>query len=118
VDGKRLANARRLEFYAASLDSLLEKHEQLPHVLALERDLAAVLEAPGDRERAAAANRYLERVQGQTHVSAAFLLDRDGNTVAASNWRVPQSFVGQHYPFRPYFREAMTGDTGRFYAVG
>jgi two-component system C4-dicarboxylate transport sensor histidine kinase DctB len=39
-------------------------------------------------------------------------------TVAASNWKLPSSYVGHNYAFRPYFRQTLSQGTGRFYAVG
>lgn len=118
VEQEQHANAQRLDFYAASLESLLEKHESLPYLVALERDVIAALERPADNTRIAAANRYLEAVQGSARVSAVYILNLQGRTVAASNWGTPQSFVGQNYGFRPYFREAVETRLGRFYAVG
>ncbi|MEG1042953.1 MAG: sensor histidine kinase, partial [Pseudomonas sp.] len=38
--------------------------------------------------------------------------------VAASNWRLPSTYVGSNYGFRPYFKQTRSQGTGRFYAVG
>lgn len=46
------------------------------------------------------------------------MLDHTGLAVAASNWRLPSSYVGHNYGFRPYFSQTRTQGTGRFYAVG
>ncbi|QRJ65793.1 sensor histidine kinase [Azospira restricta] len=118
LEAQRTLARQRLNFYALSLEATLTRYESLPGLLVLERDLAALLASPSDAARRAAANRYLETVQGEAGVAAAYLIDRDGNTLAASNWYLPQSFVGQNYAFRPYFREALAGRLGRFYAVG
>ncbi|GAB2181382.1 ATP-binding protein [Denitratisoma sp. agr-D3] len=111
------SNGQRLDFYAASLESTLAKHEPLPYLAGLERDVRAALAHPG-ADTVAAANRYLAMAQREAKVSALYLLDAEGLTLAASNWNNSQSFVGQRYTFRPYFREALAGGTGRFYAVG
>ena len=42
----------------------------------------------------------------------------DGETLAASNWNDEDSFVGRNFAFRPYFREAMAGNLGRFFGLG
>lgn len=114
----RETNGQRLDFYAASLESTLDKHEPLPHLAGLERDVLGALDHPKDGAAIAAANRYLVTVQQETKVAAIYLLDTQGLTLASSNWNTPQSFVGQRYTFRPYFREAIAGGVGRFYAVG
>lgn len=118
VEQLREAGRQRLDFYAASLENTLSKHDPLPHLAGLERDVTAALERPGDPRVIAAANRYLVTVQRRAGVAAIYLLDTRGLTLAASNWNNAGSFVGQRYTFRPYFREALAGGEGRFYAVG
>jgi two-component system C4-dicarboxylate transport sensor histidine kinase DctB len=54
----------------------------------------------------------------QAKVAAIYLMDPKGKTIAASNWNSPQSFVGQNFGFRPYFRDALGGQPGYFYAIG
>lgn len=117
LGAQRLAAERRLESYALNLDALLSRNEALPAVLALEPRLAALLD---DRRAIArdAANRYLQDVAAAAKVNAAYLIDDQGLTLAASNWDQPVTFVGQNYRFRPYYQEAAAGRPGRFYGVG
>ncbi len=118
LDDERRLAAQRLDAFALSLEATLSRHESLPGLLALDPSLAAVLRAPGEAGRVAAANAYLEAAQQGAAVAVAFLIDASGLTVAASNWRQPRSFVGHNYAFRPYFRDAMETGLGRFYGVG
>ncbi|RIX42452.1 MAG: sensor histidine kinase [Rhodocyclales bacterium GT-UBC] len=118
LDSERHSSAQRLDAFALSLEATLSRHESLPGLLALDPSLAALLREPGDPQRIAAANAYLEAVQQGAAVAVTFLIDAQGNTLAASNWRLPRSFVGHNYAFRPYFRDAMTDGLGRFYGVG
>lgn len=118
VDARRAADAARLEFHVASLESALAKYEALPPLLAFERALAEALEQPRDAIRIDAANRYLEAVGAAAQVAVAYLLDANGIAIAASNWRTPQSFVGQDYRVRPYFLDALRGRPATFYGVG
>jgi two-component system C4-dicarboxylate transport sensor histidine kinase DctB len=111
------AAAKRLEFFTLTLDAVLTRHEVLPGVLGLEGKLAAVLDAPEPAARDAA-NAFLQAAAGIAQVSAAYLMDDSGLTLAASNWNRAQSFVGRNYGFRPYFREGLDGRLGRFYGVG
>lgn len=114
---RRLAT-QRLDAFALSLDATLNRHESLPGLLALEPSLAALLRDPDNQQRVAAANAYLEAAQQGAAVAATYLIDADGNTLAASNWRQPRSFVGHNYAFRPYFSDAIAHGLGRFYGVG
>ncbi len=118
LDNDRRQAAQRLDAFALSLDATLSRHESLPGLLALDPSLAAVLREPNNPQRSAAANAYLEAAQQGAAVAAAYLIDADGLTLAASNWRQPRSFVGQNYAFRPYFRDALDKGLGRFYGVG
>lgn len=115
---ERQASAQQLDGLALSLEATLSRHESLPGLLALDPSLLALLREPGNPARQAAANAYLEAAQQGAAVAVAYLLAADGRTLAASNWRLPQSFVGHQYAFRPYFREALAGGLGRFYGVG
>lgn len=112
---------QRTTFYAQNLRSTLARYESLPRLAALEHVLHVALQAqhqPSDAVMRRAANAYLKEVQAATDLSAAYLLDTTGLTLAASNWDLPSSFVGRNYAFRPYFAEAMREGLGRFYGVG
>jgi len=116
------ADARRageqLKLYANGLHTLIERYRALPAVLALDPELIAALRGPVQGQAQEALNRKLERINGAAQSSTLELLDRDGLAVAASNWRLPTSYVGSNYGFRPYFKQTRSHGSGRFYAVG
>jgi two-component system C4-dicarboxylate transport sensor histidine kinase DctB len=118
LDHERRLAAQRLDAFALSLEATLYRHEALPGLLALEPSLAALLREPQNPQRIAAANAYLEAAQQGAAVAATYLIDANGLTLAASNWRQPRSFIGHNYAFRPYFRDAVDHGLGRFYGVG
>jgi two-component system C4-dicarboxylate transport sensor histidine kinase DctB len=118
LDHERRLAAQRLDAFALSLEATLYRHEALPGLLALEPSLAALLREPHNPARIAAANAYLEAAQQGAAVAATYLIDANGLTLAASNWRQPRSFIGHNYAFRPYFRDAVDQGLGRFYGVG
>ncbi|WP_298496206.1 ATP-binding protein [uncultured Maritimibacter sp.] len=64
------------------------------------------------------ANTYLETVALHAQAGDLFLINAGGDTIAASNWNRPGSFVGQNYAFRPYFQQAMENGQGQFYGIG
>ncbi|KXB30697.1 histidine kinase [Dechloromonas denitrificans] len=118
LSNERHLSAQRLDAFARSLEATLARHESLPGLLALDPALAALLREPANPQRIAAANAYLEAAQQGAAVAVTFLIDAQGMTLAASNWRLPRSFVGHNYAFRPYFRDALRDGLGRFYGVG
>jgi two-component system C4-dicarboxylate transport sensor histidine kinase DctB len=103
--------------HAAVLRSELEKHRSLPLVLAQDPEAIALLTQPGPA-RTDQVDRKLERLAGQTRAAVIYLLDAKGVARAASNWRLPTSFVGSDYSFRPYFTRAMASGDAEFFALG
>jgi two-component system C4-dicarboxylate transport sensor histidine kinase DctB len=109
----------RLDLYVASLEREIDKYAYFPTTLGLERDVLALLEAPAPSpERADPVNRYLEQLSERAGTFSIYILDRAGRVVASSNWRRPDSFVGEDLSFRPYFRQALAQGSGRFFGIG
>ncbi|MDE3739373.1 ATP-binding protein [Pseudomonas resinovorans] len=108
----------QLTLYAGSLRTLIDRFRALPAVLALDPELRATLAGPVDKHEQQLLNLKLEQMNRAAGSTTLELLNRDGLAVAASNWRLPTSFVGHNYGFRPYFAEARRHGSGRFYAVG
>jgi two-component system C4-dicarboxylate transport sensor histidine kinase DctB len=65
-------------------------------------------------EQQNALNLKLEKINGAAQSSTLELLDHTGLAVAASNWRLPSSYVGHNYGFRPYFSQTRTRAAGAF----
>ncbi|AIL60268.1 ATP-binding protein [Pseudomonas alkylphenolica] len=110
--------SQQLGLYANSLHTLIERYRALPAVLALDPELISALSGPVTEQVQDALNRKLERINGAANSSTLELLDRTGLAVAASNWRLPSTYVGSNYGFRPYFKQTRSQGSGRFYAVG
>jgi len=108
----------QLSLYANTLQTLIERYRALPAVLALDPQLRGALSGPVSAETTHALNLKLEQINGAAQSSTLELLDRNGLAVGASNWRLPSSYVGHNYGFRPYFQQTQAQGTGRFYAVG
>nr|WP_315437959.1 ATP-binding protein [uncultured Pseudomonas sp.] len=110
--------SQQLALYANSLHTLIDRYRALPAVLALDPQLRGALAGPVGAEQQNALNLKLEQINGAAQSSTLELLDHTGLAVAASNWRLPSSYVGHNYGFRPYFSQTRTQGSGRFYAVG
>lgn len=108
----------QLELYAQTIHTQVERFRSVPALLALDSDIRQLLENPGDRQLRNLLNQRLEQQNQAAGSSVLYLIDRQGDTLAASNWREWSSFVGSNYGFRPYFRDALTQDSGRYFAVG
>ncbi|MGW8394136.1 sensor histidine kinase [Pseudoduganella sp. HUAS MS19] len=109
---------RQLQLMAPELQSVLERFETLPFVLAQQPDLTNALAHPKDPEAIARLNATLQTIQQQAKVGALYLMDRSGLTLGASNWDQPLGFAGKNFSYRPYFQAALQGEAGRFYGIG
>ncbi|PTT97216.1 two-component sensor histidine kinase, partial [Pseudomonas sp. HMWF031] len=87
---------QQLALYATSLHTLIERYRALPSVLALDPQLREALNGPVSPEQQDVLNRKLEKINGAAESSTLELLDRNGLAVAASNWRLPSSYVGHN----------------------
>jgi two-component system C4-dicarboxylate transport sensor histidine kinase DctB len=101
----------------AVLRSELEKQRSMPLVLALDEDVRRALDRD-ETQRRQVLNRKLEALAAETRAAAIYLVNSDGTTLAASNWRAPNSFVGANYSFRPYFQEALANGHAEMFALG
>lgn len=106
---------RTLLLTKRAVDAEVERLRSLPAVAAEDVRVRDALAGTGSLQEA---NAYLETVTAHTEAGDLFLINAQGDTIAASNWNRPGSFVGQNYAFRPYFQEAMQTGQGNFYAIG
>lgn len=65
-----------------------------------------------------AANRMLDHFNTTLDTDVCYLMASDGITIASSNRRKDDSFVGQNFSFRPYFTEALSGNPFSYLALG
>ena len=108
----------RLELYVSYLQGVLGKYEALPELLATNSRLVSFLKNPGGHGRIEALNRYLATINRISDAADTYLMDREGLTIAASNWQAERPFVGRNFSYRPYFQQAMKGQLGRYFALG
>ncbi|WP_299256186.1 ATP-binding protein [uncultured Kushneria sp.] len=107
-----------LQLSRANLIGRLTRHDYLPHLLATRESVRRFLAQKEDERDTLALNQLLDRARAYADVSDIYLLDHDGTTIAASNWQRTDSFMGQNYAFRGYYRQAINGRSGRFHALG
>jgi two-component system C4-dicarboxylate transport sensor histidine kinase DctB len=107
--------AERLSLYRQTILGEYQKYRYLPYMIARDprATVALELERPVD-----SANRFLQEMAENSGVELLYVMNADGTTLAASNWQDELSLVGRNYGFRPYFRSAIEGEEGRFFAIG
>lgn len=106
-----------LRLSAANLNGYLLRYDYLPQMLATREGVQRFLTSPKSQDPMPL-NLLLDRFRFTSGVSDVYLLDRHGDTIAASNWHRPNTFIGQNYTFRSYYSDAIAGEQGRFYGLG
>jgi len=109
--------ARQLELHARAVESELDKYTYLPSLLELDRGVRDLLARPATEAQDTVSD-YLTGLQARSGSRAIFLMNLQGRVIASSNWRDPDSFIGEDLAFRPYFKDAAQGRPGRYYGVG
>jgi len=114
------AMARDMEVHVLALRGAAANFNYLPYTVAQHPDVIAALASPHNSALKDRANRYLEDVNRQAGSVALYVMDVTGTAWVASNWNAPaaQSYVGQNYANRPYFKTALTGHQAIFYGLG
>ncbi|MGD9363959.1 MAG: transcriptional regulator, partial [Desulfobacterales bacterium] len=62
-----------------------------------------------DIQNLPAADATLDHFKSTLAADVCYLMNADGQTIASTNRDAPDSFVGQNFAFRPYFKQAILG---------
>lgn len=107
----------RLEMYKSTLYSTIEQYYILPYMLSADHIIRQSVIQPDGIDKYSL-NERIEYFNQHLKTAAIFILDAQGKTIASSNWKEPGSYVGQNYSYRPYYKQAMADQSGRFYGIG
>ncbi|NSX89221.1 sensor histidine kinase [Agrobacterium tumefaciens] len=107
-----------LRLAVSALGGLLSRYEPLPALIADHDDIEELVAHPQDAALRQRANIYLKSINTLLESSDIYIITLDGETIAASNYDGPTSFVGENFSYRPYFQDAAKGFQSRFFALG
>ena len=107
-----------LNRYIITVQQKLDRFKDLPKLLSTHPDLLSILPHPDTEANKLRLNQFLEEVNDIIGASDTYLMNREGLTVAASNWSMERSFIGGNFSFRPYFVDAVAGGAGSYFALG
>ncbi|NTJ41023.1 sensor histidine kinase [Agrobacterium larrymoorei] len=107
-----------LRLAVSALGGHLNRYEPLPALMADHDDIEELVAHPNDQLLRQRANVYLKSINDLLKSSDIYIMTLDGETIAASNYDGPASFVGQNFSYRPYFQDAAKGVQSRFFALG
>jgi len=107
-----------LRLAVSALAGHLSRYEPLPALMADHDDIEELVAHPEDQRLRQRANIYLKSINDLLKSSDIYIMTLDGETIAASNYDGPASFIGQNFSYRPYFQDAAKGLQSRFFALG
>lgn len=103
--------------YRASLEQKIERYRNLPQLLSSHSLLVNAVSGTNEAQLAKA-NLFLQDAAQLVNALDIYVMDTKGVTRVASNWFKDTSFIQRNFSFRPYFRDAMRGLPGRYFALG
>ncbi|MFZ1986068.1 MAG: PAS domain-containing protein [Desulfatitalea sp.] len=110
-------SAAKTELIHKSVTSFLSEHFNTAATLAGTAALREALRRPAP-DSLQEANAVLDHFNATLNADVCYLMNHQGITIASSNRSATDSFVGQSFAFRPYFRQALAGDHGAYLALG
>lgn len=117
IDNLKQSSTAELSQLTKVIVSAIEKYQHMPTLLASNSRVIRVLEH-GRAYDIKQLNEELKQISRITEASESYIISPSGVTIAASNFDKKTSFIGKDFSFRPYFKQAMVGLSGRYYALG
>ncbi|MEM9971921.1 MAG: cache domain-containing protein, partial [Pseudomonadota bacterium] len=107
-----------LRLVAGAVDQAVGRYAPMPTLIAGDPILLDLLGESENQGLVPFVNEKLRLTAISIGASDVYVMDRDGLTVAASNYRGAASFIGQNFAYRPYFQQALAGEVAQFHALG
>ncbi len=113
----RLQSESRIRTIKNSLKTYLSRNVNTVKTLAGIEDIRICLNAPNS-ENIERANKVLDRFTNTLGVDVCYLLNDEAITIASSNRKKNDSFIGKNFSFRPYFKKPIKGKSSSYLALG
>jgi PAS domain S-box-containing protein len=107
----------RLELIQRQLSTYLSEHIKSVKALANIKECQIALAKP-TVDSIKNANNILDNFNNALDIEVTYILDIKGNTIASSNRNAPDSFMGNNFAFRPYYKKAINGTAATYLALG
>ena len=112
------AGQSTLALVAEAVDQAVGRFVPIPGLIAGEPALRPLLQADTAPGVAPFMNEKLRQIAISIEASEVYIMNRSGLTVAASNYRDADSFLGRNFSYRPYFTQSLAGKSAVFHALG
>ncbi|MEM6407845.1 MAG: ATP-binding protein [Pseudomonadota bacterium] len=106
-----------LALVSEAIDQTIGRYQPIPGLIAGDPALQQMLKG-NTGTGSPFINEKLRQMALSIEASEVYVMDPSGLTIAASNYRDDDSFLGRNFAFRPYFIEALAGKSSFFHALG
>jgi len=110
-------SALQAERIRNGVSSFLAENQKTARALAGLKEMSELLSNPREPSLTRA-NAVLDHFRNALAADVCYVMDRGGTTVASSNRDAPDSFVGNNFAFRPYWKQAIRGTPATYMAQG
>lgn len=107
-----------LRLVTGTIEQTIGRYDPIPALIAGDPQFRELLKDPSNAGVVPFINEKLRHLARAVAASDIYVMDRSGQTIAASNYREERSFVGEKFDYRPYFQRAVSGETARYHALG
>jgi len=114
----QVSNQQQLERFKRHLDSQLGHYAFIPQLVSRQDIIFKAFQYPNNPSVIKMTNKHLQSINQIVSASDTYLLDKNGTTIAASNWQKETTFIGNNFSFRPYFNKAIQGEHAQYFALG
>lgn len=110
--------ALKARLYAQFFDMTMSRLQTIRALSSNPQVIAAMTKQPLAAQDLDMIHERLDRYRLGLGADVCFAMDTSGLTIASTNRRSPDSFIGKSYAFRPYFQEALKGAGATYLALG
>lgn len=101
-----------------AIDQAVGRFRPIPGLIAGDPALRNILQEDAQVGTSPFINEKLRQTALSVGASEIYVMDRTGLTIAASNYRDEDTFLGKNFAFRPYFSNSLAGQSAIFHALG
>lgn len=118
ISTAQTASKSTLRLVSGAVDQAIGQYDPIPTLIAGDPVFRELLRQTENEGIIPFVNEKLRHMAESVGASEIYVMDTSGVTIAASNYREVDSFVGKNFDFRPYFSRAIAGETAVFHALG
>jgi PAS domain S-box-containing protein len=117
INEGKIVSETNISSISRSFSQLISRYNKITLTLSRHEDIASCLKEDSENNRIRS-NQILDLFNTSLETSVCYLLNKNGIAIASSNRNESDSFIGNDYSFRPYFKASMKDNSSVYLAHG